>query len=85
MLDLSFKGGDVPSASYSISFSEKKGALGPRRPRHLWDAQQENGVPNATSQQMFAPVQSVQTSRRIHRRVLSSAARTLGMSVIINT
>lgn len=52
---------------------------------HLQDGQQENSVLNTTSQQMFAPVQSVQTSNWIHCHVLSSAARTLGMTVIINT
>lgn len=55
------------------------------RPCHLQDGQQENSVLNTTSQQMFAPVQSVQTSNWIHCHVLSSAARTLGMTVIINT
>lgn len=52
---------------------------------HLENDRQENSVLNATSQQMFALVQSVQTSNRIHCHVLSLAARTLGMTVIINT
>lgn len=57
----------------------------PSRPCHLQDGRQQNRVLNTTSQQMFAPVQSVQTSNWIHCHVLSSAARTLGMTVIINT
>lgn len=57
----------------------------PPRSCHLQDGRQENSVLNTTSQQMFALVQSVQTSNWIHCRVLSSAARTLGMTVIINT
>lgn len=57
----------------------------PHSPCHLQDGRQQNCVLDTTSQQMFAPVQSVQTSDWIHCRVLSSAARTLGMTVIINT
>lgn len=68
----------------SCSLREKR-ALSPPRPCHLQDGQQENSVLNTTSQQMFALVQSVQTSNWIHCHVLSSAARTLGMTVIINT
>lgn len=55
------------------------------RPCHLQDGRQQNRVLDTTSQQMFAPVQSVQTSNWIHCHVLSLAARTLGMTVIINT
>lgn len=68
----------------SCSLREKR-ALSPPRPCHLQDGQQENSVLNTTSQQMFALVQSVQTSNWIHCHVLSSAARTLGMTVIKNT
>lgn len=57
----------------------------PPRSCHLPDGRQANSVPDTTSQQMFALVQSVQTSNWIHCHVLSAAARTLGMTAIINT
>lgn len=70
----------MPSAPYSIFFSRrKKGPLGPRRPCHLWDAQQENGVPNTTSRSRCLP------RYNLYKRRIEFIARTSGMSVIINT